>query len=517
MATTSLAEALAQLTAQQQEMEAQYTAWMSVLQNTVDADRAKSAELTMQLQRAAQRSEGAAKRTRDLEGEMERLRGLVECDVLATRGGRDASETQRPLSAREKFWQRMATPQLLEQSEPPPSYEAADATATKRRGRGGVKSSAGAGRGARALMGKPSLAGASVAVSREFERMKAQLRRTRAALAEAEERRVRDAEDNVTLRAELAEMRRARAHEEALQENQNAGVLRRIHFLAEAKESATKVSALFIYRYISHESCSQFDSLPLTYLTSRRRSRSASATWPSSKRSCCRPRVSCKSRRARWGRSAKGAQRDRARPAPAAAAAAATVAAVAAAAARRAPVRRRGGEARPCPRPQRRSQRSSRRRRRRRGGASARAAHGAAWRASPARRARREAAEGRSLPHRRAAAAPNRTSPARAARSRPGAEATGTPRRVPVSPPTFAQRARSTQRRFRPRLLREVKVRFHTTHSLASRFSLLASRFSLLASLSHTLSRARALSLHPRVMLSQATLRSMSTWWEARA
>ena len=41
-----------------------------------------------------------------------------------------------------------------------------------------------------------------------------------------------------------------------------------------------------------------------------------------------------------------------------------------------------------------------------------------------------------------------------------------------------------------------MKVRFHTTHSLASRFSLLAFRFSLLAarfSLSHTFSRACAL------------------------
>ena len=39
-------------------------------------------------------------------------------------------------------------------------------------------------------------------------------------------------------------------------------------------DDAAEVSVLFMYRYISHESCSQFDSLPLTSLTSRRRSSS---------------------------------------------------------------------------------------------------------------------------------------------------------------------------------------------------------------------------------------------------
>jgi hypothetical protein len=42
-----------------------------------------------------------------------------------------------------------------------------------------------------------------------------------------------------------------------------------------------EVSALFIYRYISHESCSQFDSLPLTSLTSRSRTEASGASFSS--------------------------------------------------------------------------------------------------------------------------------------------------------------------------------------------------------------------------------------------
>ena len=62
---------------------------------------------------------------------MERLRALVESDVLAVDRGRrvawggPADGATLRGAGREKFWQRMATPHLLDRSEPPTEFSAA--------------------------------------------------------------------------------------------------------------------------------------------------------------------------------------------------------------------------------------------------------------------------------------------------------------------------------------------------------------------------------------------------------
>ena len=242
----ALAAAVAKLTQHQKTMELQYAARLSKLQTSYEGERAKCTTLTAQLRAATSRSESDATRTRTLKSEMERLRALVESDVLAVDRGRrvawggPADGATLRGAGREKFWQRMATPHLLDRSEPPTEFSAASVSGGRAAGalRAGGSSFGTIAAKRSDTLGLGAQSRRNPRAS-DFEKMVVQLRKVRASLAESEEQRTRGAEENRALRAELATLRRERVAAVSLQRTQNAGALRRIHFLAVAKEEAT--------------------------------------------------------------------------------------------------------------------------------------------------------------------------------------------------------------------------------------------------------------------------------------